>query len=376
MRIAVRKQAQFISCFIVVFSCAIENPPLPKKSIQSGVASALIDTILLQAKSTAPRTLRLPRPVYSVGGMKDDANDEFIHTNGFLNAIPLNDGGVLVLDWAKLRLFDSGGRQVRVIGRKGQGPNEFLYLTAACQTRGDTLVVFDQNNFRISILTGKGELVRQFSAGGKMLHSYCFDDGTFIVKRSGPREASMPRAELIRMSSTGSTVARLGSFPEVQYLDGLHVPVSIVASGSTLYVGDSRAREILAYNLQGNLVRVFQLHEPFESLAAHGGNNIRRSIPVSTATARTELPKFMPTLRDMFADGQGNLWIQDYRPNYEPGYWTRYSLSSGKAQRIIYEAKMISGPEIIEIKGNRVLTRRRDGDGAAHFEITRWSSTP
>ena len=63
--------------------------------------------------------------------------------------------GLAVIDKHKVRIFDATGKERAVVGRFGHGPNEFAQLDYLCASRGDTLVVWDQN-YRSTIISPTG----------------------------------------------------------------------------------------------------------------------------------------------------------------------------------------------------------------------------
>ena len=64
-----------------------------------------------------------------------------------------------------LRVFDHRGRFVRTIGRSGQGPGEFLAL-GRLTWLGDTLVVSDSRQGRLTLLDPSGTLVEDAPDSG------------------------------------------------------------------------------------------------------------------------------------------------------------------------------------------------------------------
>ena len=98
-----------------------------------------------------------------LGGLRADPEDEFNHRNGFLFGTELSDGSFAVIDEHRVRIIARDNTQRTVFGKSGRGPRESLGFSAVCATRGDTLVAYDIFLRRISVLTGKGELVRQFA---------------------------------------------------------------------------------------------------------------------------------------------------------------------------------------------------------------------
>jgi hypothetical protein len=80
-------------------------------------------------------------------------------------AARLSNGMVVVADFGsgELRWFDSEGRFVRSVGGKGQGPWEFREFNRVVRLPGDTLVIYDQRNRRVSRIGPEGERLEEVS---------------------------------------------------------------------------------------------------------------------------------------------------------------------------------------------------------------------
>lgn len=85
-----------------------------------------------------------------------------------IGAVAFGPGGTLAIaerGEMGVRIHDTSGARLRVIGREGQGPGEFGALNGL-GFRGDSLFVFDSRWSRISVFDPEGEHVRQFVPGG------------------------------------------------------------------------------------------------------------------------------------------------------------------------------------------------------------------
>lgn len=58
--------------------------------------------------------------------------------------------------------FDSQGKFLKKIGRKGQGPNEFNNVLYLDTDKENNLLAYDDNNSRIQILDSKGDYIKSF----------------------------------------------------------------------------------------------------------------------------------------------------------------------------------------------------------------------
>jgi hypothetical protein len=76
-------------------------------------------------------------------------------------------GNIYVLDAGNYRIqkFDSTGRFLRTIGKKGQGPGELNWPTHMVVDNQDRIIVYDTRNNRISLFSSEGELLNDFSMG-------------------------------------------------------------------------------------------------------------------------------------------------------------------------------------------------------------------
>ncbi len=62
-----------------------------------------------------------------------------------------------------IRVFDSGGRFLRTIGQKGQGPGEFSTPGRIVLTHDDEIVALDSGNRRMSYFKSDGTLIKELS---------------------------------------------------------------------------------------------------------------------------------------------------------------------------------------------------------------------
>lgn len=59
-----------------------------------------------------------------------------------------------------ISVFDAGGRYLQTIGRRGGGPGEYQFISMIHAKRGDTLLVFDSRNRRLTFALPTGQAVR------------------------------------------------------------------------------------------------------------------------------------------------------------------------------------------------------------------------
>jgi hypothetical protein len=104
------------------------------------------------------------RPDFVTGDNEVDAVFDYI-----ADVVVLANGDVLVVDTnaGQVTLLGHDGEFKKILGGKGQGPGEYVAPNAAERTRGDSVIVEDQRNNRLNILSPNGEFARSISVDGR-----------------------------------------------------------------------------------------------------------------------------------------------------------------------------------------------------------------
>jgi hypothetical protein len=127
-----------------------------------------------------------------------------------ISAVAVDDGGrIYVLDYsdAELRVFDRAGKHIRTIGRRGQGPGEFIAPFSLGITAQNTIMVHDLMNRRISYFSLDGGFLNSFSTGDLVMVGTDVDAAGNIISlvfTSGPGEQVL---ELKRFDRRKNTLA-------------------------------------------------------------------------------------------------------------------------------------------------------------------------
>jgi hypothetical protein len=339
------------------------------------------------ARLRAPAVFRLgPEPLLEVGGIEGNPDIEFNHLNGYLRGVPLSGGGLAVIDMVRVHYFNAQGARIRITGRKGSGPEEFLYLTAICRTRGDTLLVGDDHNRRLGVLDSSGAIVRtitQADLGGPPF-DFCFDDGTFLLLRDLGGSAESPGSiRLTRVRLDGSVANAIGDFPGRTLDFVTQSGVVVVAAGERLYYGDGTSSEVKVYDRAGTLLSIIRTADPSLPITEkEAERRLARTIPknvsASERAARLQrlraLPHAItwPTYGRVHVTPRGTLWIEDYQgSNSARAGWTAFD-STGRMLgrlRLAVAAKGRRSFEVISLGDAAVLMRSRDADRAAYLTL-------
>ncbi len=344
-----------------------------------------VRTVENASRRTAPVAFRLAaNPTIDFGGLKNNIEDEFTANGGYLRSIRLSDGGYAVIDETRIRFYDMAGRQFKVTGRKGGGPGEFGQITGICRARGDTLVVHDPSNGRVTIVDRKGAVVREFPVGHMELPWFggCFDDGTFVVVQSMPAfDGKSGSMKLIRHRLDGRIVGTLGPFWSSSHNAFITTIATVVASGTRLYLGDPRTSEVKVFNPQGTLIAIIRTDDPIERIAAADRSTMKPqswvrmgsdAASAAVAAERTRMaskPTDWPSYGTIAVDPAGRLWVQDYhKTRFDPYVYTGFDRDGHMLGKFTVPAPTkAEDPMVVAFTENGVMVRRKDNDGAVHL---------
>jgi hypothetical protein len=85
------------------------------------------------------------------------------------DAVRLDDGRIVVANagTSELRIFDSTGRYLRAVGRRGSGPGEYQGALGLTPAGRDSLIVYDAGSGRFSVLDQEGEYAGTLAIGNQ-----------------------------------------------------------------------------------------------------------------------------------------------------------------------------------------------------------------
>jgi len=273
------------------------------------------------------------------------------------SALRLADGRIVAISEGTKQLlyFDSAGTFLKAVGRAGDGPGEFRGPIQLGRLPGDTLVVWDRVNGRVSRFSGNGEFLGSvvpteegfgtllptgFRWGGLALH---VPTGLMawgaISGPSNPQE--MPTGRLVRESmgvvispDEGGSGVFLGPIPGTErfFLEphlggpaffGGEAVVAYQLSPTRIILGDNKIIDVKFYTPEGDLVLVIRdavLPDPVtdEDVAWETRYISTDWIP-TRVTGRADvlakampLPERKPAFDALIVDSEGYLWMKEY----------------------------------------------------------------
>lgn len=265
---------------------------------------------------------------------------------------------------ASLRFYDrQTGEFLKRVGRRGEGPGEFWFLTSL-QRVGERLYAFDPENRRITVFDLSGALERTVDIrawGGYMGPELVgvFADGSFLVEAQVPHDR--PRSPMFRrfvnvlgrFDANGGFVDSLGHYLGKQHYaaprgdngetNGQPPPFARWSSagviGDGFYVHDNKVAMIPVFDTIGELLREVGPDPPPEPLRISRSD--RERLSGFDDIDADDLPRFYP-FHSGSAVVDGALWVLDYLDTERDTRmeWTVYSHEGERLGRVTTEERL------------------------------------
>jgi hypothetical protein len=153
----------------------------------------------------------------------------------------------------EITVFDSLGKFVRRMGRRGEGPGEFAYIRQLV-LRGDTIIVLDQQHNRITLLSPQGSVLRTIPVPFRPLAILPAAGDTLVV--NGIRATRDVVGEPYHLFVAQTPVRSFGYTGEVIRFDIPYIGWREIASAHEGFWAAHVSRyELSHWTLQGNMTR-------------------------------------------------------------------------------------------------------------------------
>ncbi|MET0400302.1 MAG: 6-bladed beta-propeller [Longimicrobiaceae bacterium] len=340
-------------------------------------------------------------PTLDIGLATGAAAYQFGRVTG---AVRLSDGTVAVADAQsrELRFFDRSGRHVRTVGREGNGPGEFKNMNPLTAT-GDSLVVGDQSNQRVTVFGPDGSMVRAVPLQVPGMEGFIrpvgsLRDGSVLVtagtlaRGEAGNGISRDSITILRLLPGGAarplgrfagdemfTQGRGGAVMMAPRAFGLSAEVAAVPDG--FFYGSTDSYRIGRYDAEGKLLRLINVQrEPREvtpedverykegrrQASAQGGRPPQVRQMLERSLESMSFPETLPAYSEIKADPAGNLWVRDYwiTPD-DPGQWTVFNPEGRMLGTVATPARV----RILEIGRDYVLGAWADDLDVEHVRM-------
>lgn len=285
-------------------------------------------------------------PALEIGEVEGEPHYEFGRVTG---GTRLGDGTIVVADEGamELRYFDAQGEHLVSVGGQGSGPGEFEDLTLLGTVPGDSVVVWDQRQGRVSIFGPEGEFSRteslRPSAEGGLLPrpSGVYPDGSLLTAFPSVMDEVPSHGTVVQDSvrlwryhyRTGARerLVSLPSFETLFWRDSTYqVPYGLDPSwalhGDELYIAPGVEHEVKIHSPDGRLgMRMRHLRNPVAVSDEDAEVALEfvlqtasdRDADAAGAVGRLPVPEHRPAYDDLLVDEDGNVWARHYRSLYQ-----------------------------------------------------------
>jgi hypothetical protein len=356
--------------------------PLPAPN-----AARLANPLQFQLNQVAPAFRLEAKPYMVLGGLRDNDAEEFEERTPIINVVQLSNGTIVVNDFAHLKYYSTDGKFLRVAGRRGRGPGEFIQVGELCVVRGDTVLVTDLINRRLSTWDAQGANINTFAPQAPVVPSSCTPDGLVIAadaKAGGSQDTGgedrYVQHHLVRPN--GDVVRSLGMLPADAHDSRLFRHASIILRDSTILVGTGRTYEFRFQKLDGTVIRIVRFGRHGARISDdewrdRSAQSIPNNVSADERKSRMEIlmarkPKGVePSFSFIRVDPVGRVWVQDYNSN---GGFTIFD-STGKllGRFTLPGYGLVPRTQLAGVGRDFIAIADADSDGALQIRFYRYS---
>ncbi len=280
--------------------------------------SAGVRIVESPAVANTPIRFRLAdKPDIVIGGLRDNPDDELDARFGYPFALHLAGNRLLVADGGHFGVFDASGKLVARLGRAGAGPGEFRTGQSGCRFRGDSLLLWDGGNRRVSIWGPDGKLVREYIPTGFAFGESCLSDGTILVAgtRMPSSHEDIPMATNAVVATNGDVRGTTDAFPSTFYSGSVYRQTEVGGYGNRFFLGDQVELGVRVLDHLGKLVEVWRTKDAAEvvtdaNLKAHPMVCVRMGSPTADCVPRPTKIRTWPAFYALLVGDDGRLWFR------------------------------------------------------------------
>lgn len=342
-----------------------------------------------------------PRPFRTIGRVEGESPYVLHRVRG---AVMLADGRVLLADAGSLeiRLFDPAGAFVRSFGRQGSGPGEFSDIAMLTRFGSDSLLIFDRDLQRVTIVSADLQGVARVSpiAGvegvGRPTVRAALPDGSLIGRANAP-SGSGGATSMWQDSVVVIRFAPDGSEPRVLFGTRGDDRYSLVENGTamhnnhplgrlTAFATDGQRLFVAAggdigfdvYSAAGALEQRFRINRPARPVDEQVIDDLTSSWqaldPDPSSSGEVEqfirampMPSTLPGVDRIQVDASGHVWLRSFEVA-QPEHATWYVFSADDTG-YLGAVSLPGSLEVTDIGPDFVLGIGRTAVGAEQVQI-------
>jgi len=235
-------------------------------------------------------------------------------------------GNIYVLDVraAKLTKFGNDGKVIYSVGRKGQGPGEFMIPSGIELTKDNSVLIFDLGNQRVIFLSAAtGELLEEKStARWPRLFRVDVDTQGFFYGYMVVYEEEKTKRVIYKFSPDFELIKEIYKLDD--QLPGKEIRVFSpnllfrLLDNDGLLIANSQEYTFYEYSTAGDLIRTIQNdYRPVPITEADKERELKaRSEGAPAASERLFVfPDSYPPIEQMITDNKDNIFIRRYQTN-------------------------------------------------------------
>lgn len=321
------------------------------------------------------------RPSITLGGIHDNDSLEFDARAAYLSAVQLADGQIVVGDHHRLKYYDERGQLVRIAGRYGLGPGEFVGIRELCaQTDTTVLVIDDAGNW--SVWDRDGRLRHTQPRVGFVPYSGCAAEGRILAREPGMDATLSVKTRRVLPYAVygidGTLRQSVGSLAASEYFGQIFFEPSFALTQGELLIADPHAFEVRLQSLATGLTTTrWRVENALRELTDATWDSLNASTAPRNLTAAQRQqriarldalgkPATYPAFWKVMLDAQRRIWINPY---FDHQRW--FVIDSGGARLSMLRLPLAESAraQIAGFAGDRVVVRRVDADGAPQLSI-------
>ncbi len=298
-----------------------------------------------------------------------EGRDEYMFSD--IRSMVVDEAGrIYVLDWKEIhvKVFDQNGAYIRIIGKKGQGPGEFITPSNVFITHQNELVVDDFGR-RLAIFSLEGEFKENLQIAKIGLMRIDIDSEGNLVGISAVREEENPRYELKKFDSElnylhsldGSPLPDLNAFNPF-----MGIILSQIDNNDQVICGYPGNYEIKIFDKEGILKRkIIKDYDPVEITEEEIGERTEGIPP----EIKISIPKYHMAYSWFTSDDEGRIFVRTHeRVEEGEGYYYDVFDSEGK---FIVKIPLKTRPYVL--KKGKLFTVEEDEEG--YLMVKRYNVT-
>ena len=280
-----------------------------------------------------------------------------------------NKGNIYVLDIKEnhIKVFNSNGRLIRIIGRKGQGPGEFQRPFTVQITAQNEVVIWDVMVRKLHFFSLDGEYKKSISFE-KLFNQPILNSEGNIVSLVNVDVAENPKYELQKLDLELNPLTFYYSFPKQDLVrDGYNSFRSslkwAVTNNNEIVCGHpDEGYDLKIFNPEGKITKyIIKDYTPIKIPAEEIKRATKQQLPPGRFYS---IPKYYSAFRHIIVDEDNRIFVfTRERPKDKVGrYYDVFSPEGKFISKIPIRHEMLMSKPII-FKGNKLYLVDADEDG-------------